>query len=64
MNCREASLIVAQITVQASALDVPDGTARALVNRAVTDLLAAKSKLQSASRLAGEPQQGVDAKPA
>ena len=62
MNCREASLILSTLAPKVPALEVPDGTARALVNRAATDILAAKSKLQAASRLAGEPQSGLDGK--
>ena len=62
MNGREASLILSTLAPKVSALEVPDGTARALVNRAATDILAAKSKLQAASRLAGEPQSGLDVK--
>ena len=51
MDAYSMSLIIAELSNQAAHLDVPDGPARASVMLAINDLLAAKSKLQRASRL-------------
>lgn len=50
MNAHDYSLIIAELAVQVSALDVAPGPAQAGRNRACNDLLAAKSKLQTIAR--------------